>query len=71
MAEASGDAKPQEGVMDAETRLPKGWAEAAASLLGPVGPRAQLTSAFSEALAARAGKAPPQLVIKGPVIIIS
>lgn len=57
MAGASGDAKPQEG-MDAEARLPKGWAEAAASLLGPVGPRAQLTSAFSEALAARAGKAP-------------
>ena len=34
----------------------KNWADAAAALLGPVAPRQQLTSAFSAALATRAGK---------------
>lgn len=54
---------------DAEQRLPKGWLEAAASLLGPVGPRAQLTSAFSEALAARAGEfRMPNVVLVWPVV---
>ncbi len=36
-------------------KLQKNWADAAAALLGPVGPRQQLNSAFSDALASRAG----------------
>ena len=40
-----------------QERLSKrNWAEAAAALLGPVDHRSQLSSAFSEALAMRAGK---------------
>ncbi len=37
-------------------RMSKGWAEAAATLLGPVAQRMSLTSAFSEALASRGGE---------------
>ncbi len=42
------------------TKLQRQWSEAAAALLGTVGPRQQLTSAFSDALATRAGDYPPR-----------
>ncbi len=37
------------------SNIQKNWADAAAALLGPVAPRQQLNSAFSDALASRAG----------------
>jgi hypothetical protein len=54
---AAGEVKRRESPA-LDQQLPKGWAEAAASLLGPVAQRVQLTSAFSEALAAHAGMLP-------------